>query len=217
ADTDMSWSKRYSGIEMMKKSKGDGALFCAAGYKPSGGDCVKEDAAGYCQTPPEDKLCSGYDKAWYLGHRNQLIIPADMKSGSNCYQYYCRDERMGFRSATDHTCVQCDEVRSGRAADGTCFATCDYGQSYRVADYYKDGQCKKDVEYTKNDMMYGKGKTENSSTFDTACWPKREAALYRQCVPQGGGKALIFRNILNLEVKQILKTSNAVNASVVLK
>ena len=162
-------------------------LFCAKGYikNSAGTDCVAVNSGNGCKVSEADmlnNLCSGYSRTVYQRSPESWQLAASIDNPS-CYVYYCPNTRYGFKSTSDHTCVKCPN-RSGQQKNGLCATPCEIGKSYYVSDYQKDGSCVADTAYSKTDMMYGRGKTKNSQSFENSCWTIIDN--YKSCVENGG-------------------------------
>lgn len=166
-------------------TKGSGSLYCAQGYKKNsaGTDCVL-DTCPVDDTYRLEHLCSGFSRDVYNRSPQSWQLTTSATS-AGCYRYSCLDFKHGFKSTSDHTCVQCPN-RSGQDASGLCATACPLGQSYQHSseNLLTDGACVNDTAYSKTDMMYGKGKTRNSQTFEKSCWTIIDN--YKACVENGG-------------------------------
>lgn len=143
---------------------------CESGYIPVGESCERNAAAA--GTVEDADSCSGWETYPSTGSYKRYYV-----SSKDCYEYRCMDASEGFRSSADRTCVSCSSNSKGVDSNGVCI-TC---SSSMVFD--KIGKkCREPVEYTKQDLLYGRNKTVGSADLVDQCWTKTIPSEYEQCV-----------------------------------
>lgn len=144
---------------------------CKNGYTQNAtkDDCIPINQ-GLCDNAGCKKLAPTFDDAQHT------VVNV---SETAC-KFRCTAEEHGFKSATDHTCVECKTTLTQGVSDetGTCI-TCSGGEVY---DRFL-GRCDKAYMLNGNDLQYGHGKTKNSQQdISKQCWTMKDMDDFRDCV-----------------------------------
>lgn len=139
---------------------GDSRVLCAAGYRPSNGDCVVINQP-ICDNPNME-YCATFPATGYKEEEHQL----DFDSG--CIKYFCADEKKAFASATDRSCtVDCaQDIRSGTDTNTGMCKICETGKYFNK----KKNDCDTPSAYTRQDLKYGKSDKTKSKGIKEQCW-----------------------------------------------
>lgn len=165
------WDNMVTWPTIYRNSLND-ILVCRIGYKPNSS---KDGCEPINPARAPKTACSGwvadFDEAIYKQHET-----------ATCYEYRCKEEGKAFASTTDHSCIDCPATfRSGPSGtDGTCLKCAQ-------AQVYNGSSCGEAIGYTKNDLMYGKGKTRSNAdkNIDKQCWTILDTEKYKLCVEYG--------------------------------
>lgn len=165
------WDNMVTWPTIYRNSLND-ILVCRIGYKPNNN---KDGCEPINPGRAPKTACSGwvadFDEAIYKQHET-----------ATCYEYRCKEEGKAFASTTDHSCIDCPATfRSGPSGtDGTCLKCAQ-------AQVYNGSSCGEAIGYTKNDLMYGKGKTRSNAdkNIDKQCWTILDTEKYKLCVKDG--------------------------------
>lgn len=139
-------------------------LVCMDGYHHNAAktDCIpfSKQVEEESNALKEDKFClgyDGYDSSWHTTRLN-----------GDCYEYRCI-AGYGFKSATDHTCVECagEPMRFGIAPNGVC-VICPTG-TYFDANATGAGHCPTSIKIS-------------SEQLAGDCWHKTNLDEYKSCV-----------------------------------
>lgn len=151
-------------------------LVCKSGYKPNAGgtDCVEINAEA-CKRA---SVCTGGSWNYYNASEHTYKERKDTSGNFECYEYRCSDESKAFRDG-GHECVDCSSSRRGpHPSTGIC-TECPIGKAFDKT----TGNCNDAKAYSKTDLQYGLGKTNNSVSADEErCWEKLQHDDYVGCV-----------------------------------
>lgn len=156
--------------KMLVFDVGSKELVCKNGYKPNGNktDCVEINAETCALAA--DNWCSGYSKANYKADMHNLDTEGD------CAKYTCQKSGYGFKSTTDHTCVECPiQTSQGGVspAKGVC-VECNKGDVFDEK-ASSSNYCSAAKQVSKEYLTKG-------SSGDKTCWHYVDPKEYKDCV-----------------------------------
>jgi len=173
---------------------GSKELVCKNGYKPNGAktDCVEINAETCALAA--DNWCSGYSKANYKTDMHNLDTEHD------CTKYSCQKSGYGFKSTTDHTCVECS-VKTAQGgvspANGTC-VECNKG------DYFDEKASSSN--YCSTAQQVSKDVLTKGKSGDKMCWHYVDPKEYKDCIngTQNAPKS-VLKSVLQSPLKAVAK------------
>lgn len=149
-------------------------LLCKNGYKSNaaGTDCEVVNN-NLCTM---NSLCSGWTKTSFNNTLHTL------KEINGCYQYRCVQSGFAFASDTDKTCTACSgDARVGIPDDTGVCVKCPKGEIFDN-DNSTNKYCSKAKVLSTQDLIYGSGKNQQTTTWGDQCWLIIEPSEYRDCV-----------------------------------
>lgn len=172
--------RKYVSTPYLKKESSS-TLVCKDGYKPNAdkSDCEPTDMCAIQEAELKQRAiapCSGFDKF------NETLHTKIYAGDGSCYKYKCTNVLSGFKSITDHSCVDCTGRASDIAPNNVCI-TCPLGTRFDYASEDK-GFCIKSETISKKELLYGK---DGQLTTDVSkqCWTFTDGEKYTNCVKQG--------------------------------
>ncbi len=168
------WRGVDSYISSVYRATGVQKVLCAPGYESNtdGSDCkpINEDL---CSTQ-NMKFCANFPREQYDSSIHRLE-----KNDAGCVKYFCSEPGTAFPSVGDTRCIECSTGVKGGAnsANGVC-VECQTGEYFDQ----ESSSCKIATAYSKSDMLYGKGKTKNTTELEEQCWTIVDPTEYVNCV-----------------------------------
>lgn len=161
-------------------------LVCKDGYKPNSSrtDCEPINS----ETCARSMACNGWGGDDYDSSQHSLAL----REGSNCYEFRCSKQGYAFQSATNRTCTECaTNLRDGvNPVSGDC-VKCEVGKIFDK-NAASTGYCANTRSFSKIDMQYGSGKTQNTTVLKDQCWVLTTNDNYKECLLDGKPASQIF-------------------------
>lgn len=173
------WKSNDSSMTTIAAANGTTKILCASGYKPNATrtDCEEFEAGmGQLQTTT---FCANFPLSGYDPNIHELVAEG------GCTKYFCKESGKAFKEAGSTECTDCSTgVRGGASRiNGLCIQC-------NSAEYFdtQTNSCKQASAYSKVELMFGRGQSQSSRTFDRQCWPLAQPADYKKCVETGGAE-----------------------------
>lgn len=167
------WKDVDSFVDSVYKVNGSQKILCATGYTANANktDCVPINS-DIC-TLQDMKMCDNFDKSEYNSSIHYL------EQNNDCAKFFCSEPGKAFPAVGNYSCEDCASGPKGGAntTNGVC-VKCQTGQYFDKA----SNSCKPAKAYSKTDLMYGSGKSKNTTKIGEQCWTKVTPAEYKECV-----------------------------------
>lgn len=170
-------------------------VLCAPGYKTNveGTDCVPVNY-GMCELK-EYVMCDGFPRAGF----DPDIHYISEDPAKNCVKYFCEDEAAAFPAAGNVACEPCASgIRGGPRPDNGVCTICQLGQYFERS----TGLCKTAASYSRTDLQYGRGQTNNTVPVKQQCWTMDNPTEYVNCV-KGQKTGVVKTKVDNVVVKKV--------------
>ncbi len=157
---------------------GTGKRLCPQGYfNGPGMSCIPHEN---CTAPVQPtEYCVGYSEEDYEEDIHTYLYDSE----NNCAKFKCEEELYGFADVEDgdFSCVSCAVSRTGASGvshiNGEC-VKCGDREIFNTS----TSTCDEMVGFSRLDLQYGLGQTNNSTKVSEQCWILSNPNEYRNCV-----------------------------------